>query len=52
MNHIVDYEENQSGTHSWAKCTCRWTGPRRQGGAEKTHALLDQDAEAHISQQG
>lgn len=46
--HIVNYDENDSGTVSWAKCTCPWRGPRRTGGADKTHAQLDADAEKHI----
>ena len=50
--HIVDYDENDAGTKSWAKCTCKWTGPKRNGGAEKTHSQLDGDAEKHIEQQG
>jgi hypothetical protein len=50
-NHIVTYDENGAGTMSRAKCTCRWAGPWRQGGAEKTHVQLDRDAERHIDQQ-
>ena len=51
VNHIVDYDENESGTQSWAKCSCSWKGPRRSGGADQTHAQLDRDAEGHLDQQ-
>ena len=49
--HIVEYVENGAGTMSWAKCSCKWIGPKRQGGAHQTHTWLDKDAETHINQQ-
>lgn len=49
--HIVEYAENGDGTVSWAKCSCLWIGPKRNGGAHQTSEFLDKDAERHINQQ-
>lgn len=46
--HIVEYDETEDESQSWAKCSCGKTSPRQSGPAAKNTAALDRWAEWHI----
>jgi hypothetical protein len=46
--HIVEYDETEDESQSWAKCSCGQKSFRKPGPASKNTAALDQWAEAHI----